>query len=59
MRRALILAVAGVFITSGAMACPFHQKSAEKTTDNQTVMTDQGQGGQTPIPQSGKSDTNG
>lgn len=43
MRKALILAVAGVFLSTGAMACGWGSKSASKDSDNQTVMTDHGQ----------------
>lgn len=59
MRKALILAVAGVFFSSGAMACGWGAKSASKGTDNQTVMTDHGQSGQTATPKTSKTDTKG
>lgn len=60
MRKALVLAVAGVFLSSGAMACGWGSKSASSdAAENQTVMTDDAQGGQTTAPKTTKSETKG
>lgn len=49
MRKAIILGLAGMFLSSAAMACGWHTKTATTTTQ-QTVMDEGDKSGQTSKP---------
>lgn len=60
MRKVLILATIGVFVSSSAFACGWGAKSADSAAgENQTVMTDQGESTQTTLPKASKPDSKG